>query len=160
MSLLDYSWPGHCPVQRRAGLTLLAVAIVMLPTDARAQELQAETRARVAVEIDGVTLAQFQEVSGINAARGTKWANITLKRGTTDSRALMQWHEAGRARGADAARKNGSIVMYDASGKPVSRWNFTNAWPSKIEIGALKAGASEVLVESLTISCETIERGR
>ena len=57
-----------------------------------------------------------------------------------------------------AARKNASLVMYDYEGKPVARYHLTNAWPSKIEIGALKAGASEVLIETVTIVAERIER--
>jgi hypothetical protein len=33
-----------------------------------------------------------------------------------------------------------------------------HAWPAKIEIGALKAGASEVLMETVTIVCESLQR--
>ena len=33
-----------------------------------------------------------------------------------------------------------------------------HAWPAKIEIGALKAGASEVLMETVTFVCEHIQR--
>jgi phage tail-like protein len=57
-----------------------------------------------------------------------------------------------------AARKSCSLVMYNVDGKPVARYHMHNAWPSKIEIGALKAGASEVLMETVTIVCEHIER--
>jgi hypothetical protein len=32
------------------------------------------------------------------------------------------------------------------------------AWPSKLEIGALKAGSSEVLMETVTIVSERIQR--
>jgi hypothetical protein len=32
------------------------------------------------------------------------------------------------------------------------------AWPSKLEIGALKAGSSEVLWETVTLVCEMIQR--
>ena len=41
-----------------------------------------------------------------------------------------------------AARKSCSLVMFNTKGKPVARYHLENAWPSKIEIGALKAGAS------------------
>jgi hypothetical protein len=40
----------------------------------------------------------------------------------------------------------------------VARYHLTEAWPAKIEIGALKAGASEVLMEKVTIVCEFIQR--
>lgn len=158
--------PGRHPLDWRAGATLAALAMVMAPAAAQAQEavraetreaIRAETREQVVLEVDGVVLARFAEVSGLDAGARTKWADITLKRGTTDSRSLRQWHDAGRTRGAAHARKNASIVMYDTAGKPVSRWQFTNAWPSKIEVGALKAGASEAL-ETVTITYESIQR--
>ena len=57
-----------------------------------------------------------------------------------------------------AARKSCSLVMFDADGKPVARYHLENAWPCKIELGALKAGASEVLMETVTIVCEHIQR--
>jgi hypothetical protein len=48
--------------------------------------------------------------------------------------------------------------MYNTDGKPVARYHLENAWPSKIEVGGLKVGASEVLTESATIVCEHIQR--
>ena len=48
--------------------------------------------------------------------------------------------------------------MYNTKGDPVARYHLTNAWPSKLEIGGLKAGSSEVLMETVTIVCERIER--
>ena len=37
-------------------------------------------------------------------------------------------------------------------------YHLTDACPSKIEIGALKAGAPEVLMETVTMTCEFIQR--
>ena len=48
--------------------------------------------------------------------------------------------------------------MYNVDGKPVARYHLEHAWPAKIEIGALKAGASEVLMETVTMVCEHIQR--
>ena len=56
------------------------------------------------------------------------------------------------------ARRSCSLVMYAADGKPVARYHMEHAWPAKIEIGALKAGASEVLMETVTLVCEHIQR--
>ena len=65
----------------------------------------------------------------------------------------------GRAQGdIVAARKSCSLVMYNYDGAPVARYHLEHAWPSKLEIGALKAGASEVLMETVTIVCERIQR--
>ena len=45
------------------------------------------------------------------------------------------------------ARKNGSVILKSYDGAEVARYNFTNAWVSKITTGTLKAGANEVLME-------------
>ncbi len=43
-------------------------------------------------------------------------------------------------------------------GKPVARYLFENAWPAKIELGAVKAGAGEVLMETVTLTAESLQR--
>ncbi len=60
--------------------------------------------------------------------------------------------------GGRGARKTADLTMYSVDGSPVARFHLENAWPAKIEIGALKAGSSEVLMESVTIVCEQIQR--
>ena len=71
---------------------------------------------------------------------------------------MAAWHELVILGDVAAARKNVSIIAYGADGKPVARYHLTAAWPSKIEIGALKAGASEVLIETVTMTCEFMQR--
>lgn len=131
------------------------------------------------IEIDSISIGQFQEVSGItseldvielksNTADGKyvlhklpgnrKPPTITLKRGKDSSMELWQWHQKIYQGKVADARKNGSIVMYDYEGKEVSRYNFTNAWPSKISISAMKAGSNEVLMEEVTLVTEEVER--
>jgi phage tail-like protein len=56
------------------------------------------------------------------------------------------------------ARRNGSVVLYDFEYGEVARYNFTNGWVSKIEMGAAKAGANEILTESCTIVVEELMR--
>lgn len=57
-----------------------------------------------------------------------------------------------------AARKSASLVMYSSDGTPVARYYLQNAWPSKLEVGALRAGSSEVLMETVTLVCEHLQR--
>lgn len=132
------------------------------------------------VEIDGITLAQFQEVSGISIERQViehratlpggaevikkepgpvKYGDITLKRGMTDDDQLYKWIDEVVKGQLDAARRNGSIVQYDTQFGEVNRWNFTNGWPSKWEAPSHKANANEIAVESVTITVEKIEQG-
>lgn len=143
-----------------------------LPTDALAGY-------HFAIEMDGITIAQFQEVSGItseldviemksNTSDGKyvihklpgnrKPPTITLKRGKDSSMDLWQWHQKIYEGKVSDARKSGSVVLYDYEGSEVGRYNFVNAWPNKVAMGTLKAGANEVLMEEVTIVCEELER--
>jgi phage tail-like protein len=83
---------------------------------------------------------------------------LTLKRGKNQSMELWLWHEAVLMGDIMAARKSCSLVMYATDGTPVARYHLEMAWPSKLEVGALKAGASEVLMETVTLVCEHIQR--
>ena len=133
------------------------------------------------IEIDGVSLAQFQEVSGIasevevidlkeNTRDGKflihklpgnrKAPSITLKRAKSASKDLWDWHEKIFQGRVAEARKNGSVVLYDYMHAEVGRYNFTNAWPSKVQMSSLKAGSNEVLMEEITIVCEELHRAK
>jgi phage tail-like protein len=129
------------------------------------------------IEIDSVTIAQFREVSGLNAEVSTieqrqnnakglplmkklpgaqKFGDITLKRGRTDSNDLWTWLKSVQDGKIDEARKSGSIVLYDYSGEEKSRFNFLNAWPSKVSLASMQAGGNDVLLEECTITHEGI----
>ena len=131
------------------------------------------------IEIDGVTIAQFQEVSGLtseldvielkeNTKDGKyvihklpgnrKPPSITLKRAKNTSKDLWDWHEKIFQGKVSDGRKNGSVVLYDYEHSEVGRYNFVNAWPSKVSMSSLKAGANEVLMEECTIVCEELAR--
>ena len=135
------------------------------------------TAARFELTIDGHSLAVFSELVGISSAVDIKDVRVdtnrkhklkklpgkrtpptvTLKRGMTRNIELAAWHEL-VILGDVAARKNVTLTMYDLTGDPVVRYHLTNAWPSKLEIGALKAGASSVLTETVTLVAEFIQR--
>jgi phage tail-like protein len=133
------------------------------------------------VEIDGIAQAGFQEVSGglsseidvteyreggfspaehgstVRKLPGmTKYSNITLKWGLTDSRELYDWHRD--VVKGKIERKNGSIVLLDTEGNEAVRWNFANGWPSKWTGSDFNAKSSDVAIETLEIAHEGIER--
>jgi phage tail-like protein len=87
-----------------------------------------------------------------------KWNDITLKRGITDAMDMWQWRKLVEQGNVDQARKNGSITMYDQTGKPLARWNFVNAWPSKLTGPSANANNNEVAIEELVITHEGYER--
>ena len=116
---------------------------------------------RFSIEIDSVTIAQFREVSGLTAEIQTiehrennpkglpllkklpgakKFGDLTLKRGRTDSNDLWTWLKKVQDGDIDGARKNGSVVLYDYKGGEKSRFNFLNAWPSKVSLASMQAG--------------------
>jgi phage tail-like protein len=87
-----------------------------------------------------------------------KWGDITLKRGITSDLMLWDWRRQVEEGKVTDARKDGSIIMFDSRLEEKARWNFNNAWPSKISGPALKADANELVVEELTIVHEYIAR--
>src|SRR6188508_3886829 len=103
----------------------MAGGLPSLPSDALANYT-------FAIEIGGVEIAQFQEVSGIsseldvielkeNTADGKlvihkapgaiKPPTLTLKRAKNSSKALWDWHEAAMQGKLGDARRNGSVIL-------------------------------------------------
>ena len=127
------------------------------------------------VEIDGITRAAFQECSSFNSEveateyreggenttprkfpGQTKYSNISLKWGLTDSRELYDWHR--QVVNGDIERKNGSIVLLDRKGEEVLRWNFFRAWPTKWDGPDLNAEGTDAAIEMLELAHEGVER--
>ena len=87
-----------------------------------------------------------------------KWNDIVLKQGVTDSMAMWKWRELCELGKIDEARKNGSLVMFDVKGTEIARWDFVNAWPSKITGPQANATQSSIAIEELTIVHEGVKR--
>jgi phage tail-like protein len=83
---------------------------------------------------------------------------VTLRRGVDSNTELWTWHETVRQGDLAAARRSASLTMFAATGKPVVKFRLENAWPSKLEVGALKAGAASTLIETVTLTCESLQR--
>lgn len=128
------------------------------------------------VEIDGIVQAGFSDCSGLGASTDateyreggdnttvrklpglTKYTNISLKRGLSDSRELYDWYRLVVTGKTD--RRNGSVIVLDTDGvTEVVRWNFFNAWPTKFEAPALSAKGNEVAIETFELAHEGLER--
>lgn len=127
------------------------------------------------VEIDGIPVAAFAEVSGLGSETEvieyrtgdakvsstlklpglTKYANIVLKRGLTRDLSLWQWRKS--VVDGQTDRRHGTIVLLAEDRTPVLRWVFRNGWPCKWEGPALNATTSEVAIETLEIAHEGLE---
>jgi len=125
------------------------------------------------VEIDGIQVAAFHECSGLDSSidviehregggpirklpGNTKFSNITLKRGVTDSRELYDLHLA--CIDGQVQRRNGSVVLMDRDDNEVARWNFVQAWPAKWVGPSLTAEGNDVAIETLELAHEGIRR--
>ena len=132
---------------------------------------------RFRVEIDGIAAAAFSEVEIgatttdiIEYREGTdplhlrklpgltRFGNVVLRRGVTTSLELVQWQRQVIAGQFGASRRNVVIVLEDDTGADLLRFVVTDAWPAKIGTSRLDAGSSEVLIESLELANEGIER--
>lgn len=128
------------------------------------------------VEIDGIAVAAFSEVSGLesetevieyrvgsektNTVRKlpglTKYANIVLRRGVTQDADLWNWRKS--IVDGEIDRRNGSIILLDDKRTEVVRWHFRDGWICKWEGPTLNARANEVAIESIEIAHEGLER--
>ncbi len=132
---------------------------------------------RFRVEINGIQQAGFNECSfgditvepteyreGTDAPTSrklsgpTKYGNITLKWGITDSMDLYNWHKQVVDTGADGARKNISIILIDEAASDKNRWDIVEAWPTKYDPTDFSAKGSEVAIETLEIVNEGFTR--
>jgi phage tail-like protein len=130
---------------------------------------------RFLLEIDGITQAGFSDCTGFGSSvevieyreggdaptvrklpGKATYPDITLKWGITDSRDLYDWHKAALV--GTIERKDGSVILLDDVGEEKVRWNFFTAWPSKYDAPDLTAKGNDVAIETLTLSCERMER--
>ena len=127
------------------------------------------------LEIEGITVAGFSEVTGLNQESNVidyregqegitprklpglnKFGNITLKRGISPDLSVYNWRKA--VTDGDIERRNASVVLHNEKHEEVVRWNLVNAWPSKYVGPDLKANANEVAIETVELTHEGVER--
>jgi phage tail-like protein len=135
------------------------------------------TNFRYRLEIDSLTVAGFSEVSigettvdvveyregndpphARKLAGLRKYGNITLKRGMTNSLELYEWHKQVSNGQISNARKTIAIVVADETGADKARFVVTDAWPARYALSALDATGNDVLIETLELANEGIER--
>lgn len=132
---------------------------------------------RFRVEIDGITQAGFNECSfgdtstePVEYREGTdpthprklsgqtKYGNVTLKWGITDSTELYDWYSAIVDKGAQDNRKNLAITLVDEQGADKSRWELQECWVTKYDPTDFNAKGNDVAIETLEIVTESYKR--
>jgi phage tail-like protein len=126
------------------------------------------------VEIDGITVGSFSDVSGLSSDGDVveyrngddvplhvrklmglrKFSNITLKRGYTDNRELWNWRN--NIVNGIPDRRHGAIILMDEERKDVLRWEFEDGWIHKIDGPTLNAKGNDVSLESVEIVIESL----
>ncbi|MDB5693509.1 MAG: phage tail protein [Alphaproteobacteria bacterium] len=134
---------------------------------------------RYRLEIDQVTQANFSEVaigetvtdpveyregtepSHVRKLTGlTKYGNITLKWGVTNSTELYDWHKKIVAGQVQSNRKAVKIIVMDEAGVDQASFLVSEAWPTKYDPSDLNGKGNEVFIEVLELVNEGIERTR
>ncbi len=132
------------------------------------------------LEIEGKLSGFFTQVGGIgseteviqqkvvNSATGETiiqqipgrltWTPVTLKRGVTSSMDIWEWRQQVVEGKIEGARTNCSVVAYNQESKEIARWNFENAWPSKVTGPEMDSGSTNYMIEDVTIVHEGVTR--
>jgi phage tail-like protein len=134
---------------------------------------------RFRLEIDGLEQAAFSEVAIGDLANDpieyregdeittvrklsglTKYANVTLKWGITDSIELADWHQqvVGGATLLEEIRKTVVIRVQNEAGEDKAAFEVTRAWPCKYDPTDLNGTGNEVAIDSLELCNEGIKR--
>lgn len=87
----------------------------------------------------------------------TKYGNITLKWGLSDSTEIWDWRKKVIDGKMEKARINGSIVVKDEEGNDKIQWDFVNGWPSKYDPSDLNAKGNDIAIETLEITHEGLK---
>lgn len=124
---------------------------------------------RFHVQIDSVVVAGFSEVSGLDVEIGTEeyeeggrngfthelpgrasHPNLELRRGLTDSRALIGW--VGDVAAGRIERRNVQVFLLDSRGLPKWGWECREAYPVGYAGPEFRADQGEVAMERLELT--------
>ena len=134
------------------------------------------TGASFLVEVDGVEIGRFMEITGLEVEVGVEsieeggengyshklpgrmsWPNLVLKRGITQNDSLLDWlnkssGEGFTGQGNKLKRSTAAITLVGPGGKRLRAWNFDGAFPIKWRGPSFAAGSSDMAVEELEIA--------
>jgi phage tail-like protein len=72
---------------------------------------------------------------------------------------IWKWFKEVQEKGAlQAARKDGSVVMYSSDMQELARYNFSKGWVSKISLDGLDISSSTPLKETISLEFDLLER--
>lgn len=131
---------------------------------------------RFYLQIDGVNLAIFLEVEGLQVETDifeyveggnngfvhklpgqTRVGNLTLKRGLVATNELFDWYM--KVASGTIERRNLSVIIYTYDGSELRRWNFFDAYPVRWVGPSLSADTTSPAVETMEIAHAGMQLG-
>ncbi|MGB7442558.1 MAG: phage tail protein [Coleofasciculaceae cyanobacterium] len=128
-----------------------------------------------AVEIGGVVLGGFSEVSGLSSEidlesyeegglnsyvhkfpKHTTYPNLVLSRGLVNIDLFYLWYEA-TSQGL-VQQLNGTIILLNSQQIPIMWWTFKRAYPVKWEGPQFNASSDEIAVERIELVHQGISK--
>lgn len=116
-------------------------------------------------EVTGLTMEteviEYREGSMLNYHKVKmpgmqKFGNITLKRGTfKGDNNFYEWWSTVALNTIE--RRDVTISLLNQEHQTIISWEVTQAWPTKVQPGDLKADGNEVLIESLELAHEGVK---
>ena len=130
------------------------------------------------MEIDGVEVAGFKEISGIETKTQvieysdgddsnfsvrkrpgrTNYTNVVFKRGISEGIDLWEWYEEVIDLEREFERKEIAIhLLNDSSDEPEKTYTFFEAWPCRYKGATLNATDDAVALEEVEFAFEKLE---
>lgn len=137
---------------------------------------QGVTSATFLVEVDGVEIGRFMEITGLQVdvevetiAEGGEnsfqhklpgrmvWPNLVLKRGVTQNDSLLAWlnkssGEQFAANGNALTRSTAAVTLMSSTGSRIRAWDVDGAFPVKWRGPTFATSSSDMAVEELEIA--------
>ncbi len=145
---------------KRSAATLAVVAGLVAaatPANAATTAETAGVRANAALTASSFALDVGGHNVGFFSESASTDTTLTLKRGKNNDMGIFAWHQS-VVEGQVGVRRSATLTMYAPDGTATARYHLESAWPSKIEISPLKAGASEILYETVVLTFDDIQR--
>lgn len=131
------------------------------------------------VEIDGIEVFGFKEVSGLSNNTDiyeyqeggenqfthkligqTTFSNLLLKHGVVLDEEIYNWRKLVIDGKIHQALRDGTITLVGEGTSKDRSWNFYKAWPCKWEVNTLSGTSNELVIETLELALERIERSK
>lgn len=120
------------------------------------------------VEVDGLIVGSFSEVSGIGAEidieeyreggvnefvhkllKNTKYGNLICRKGVTKSTVLYDWYK--QVVIGNIERKMVTIILLDYQKTPIKNWSYKNCIPISWKGPELKSDNNTIAMESVEL---------